>query len=97
MRAFLVLTEVGPRIVAAPRESFTEGRLAEDLLRTGIDRFIAHEVSVDRLRELYGMPFEVIEADVMSGKDLRVLDSNGMHVLAKVEPDDIGPGFAHGF
>jgi predicted 3-demethylubiquinone-9 3-methyltransferase (glyoxalase superfamily) len=95
MRAFLVLTEAEPRIVATPREAVTDGRLAENLSRTGIDRFIAHEIPVGWLRDMYGVPFEVIEAEVMNGEDLRVLDSNGCDVLAHVQFADLGPGFAH--
>ena len=95
MRAFRVLSEAEPRIVAAPREAITGGHLAENLSRAGINRFIAHEIAVDRLREMYGVPFEVIETDVKNGKGLRVLDSNGRHVLAHVQLADLGPGFAH--
>jgi hypothetical protein len=97
MTAFLVFTEVEPLIVAAPKETVTNDRLAEDLSLVGINRFIAHEIAVDRLRDLYGVPFEVIETDVKNGKGLRVLDSNGHHALAHVQLADLGPGVAHGF
>jgi len=95
MKAFLILTEGEPRIVAIPRGMVTEGHLAENLSKAGIDRCIAYEVSVDSLREVYGVPFEVIEMDVRSGKGLRVLDSNGCHVLGHVQLADLGPGIAY--
>jgi hypothetical protein len=97
MRAFLVFTEREPKIVAMSRDEATEGRLAEDLAQAGVGQFVAHEIAVERLREMYGLQFEMIEAEVRNGKGLRVLDSNGRHVLAQVQLADIGPAVAYGF
>ena len=96
MKAFLILTEGEPRIIAIPRGMAAGSRLAEILSKAGFDRFIAHEVSTDHLRETYGVTFEVIESDVREGKGLRVLDSNGPHVLSQIHFADLGPGIAHG-
>jgi len=90
MTAFLVFTEGEPMIVATAEEAVLDGRLVESLSRKGIDKFIAHEIAVDRLRKAYGVPFEVIEADIISGRDLRVLDSKGSHAFANVEFADLG-------
>ena len=96
MKAFLVFTESEPLIVAAPKEAVTEGRLVESLSRVGIDRFIAHEIAVEGLREAYGVAFEVIETEIKNGKDVQVLDSNGNHVFARVRFADLRPGFQVG-
>jgi hypothetical protein len=96
MTAFLVFSENEPVIVATPRKEFASGRLPDLLERIGIDRFIAHEVELDQLRKTYGVPFEVIEADIKSGKALRVIDSNGHHVFSRIKLDDLGPAFTHG-
>jgi len=90
MTAFLVFTGGEPLIVATAEEAEADGRLVDSLSRKGIDKFIAHEIDVDRLREAYGVPFEVIEADIISGRDLRVLDSKGSHAFAKVQFADLG-------
>jgi hypothetical protein len=95
MRAFLVLTEAEPKIVVPPREIVADCRLAENLSQAGVDRFRAHEIAVDRLRETPGVPFEVIETDVKNGKGLRVLESNGRHLLARVQLTELGLVFAH--
>lgn len=95
MTAFLVFTEIEPVIVVVSKDEAANGCLSDDLSRVGVRRFLAHEIDVDRLREIYGVPFEVIEKDVKNGKGLRVLDSNGAHALAKVDFADLGPGFAH--
>jgi hypothetical protein len=97
MRAFLILTEREPKIVAMARDEASESRLVEVLTQAGIDQFVAHEIAVDALRENYGLQFEVIEEEVRNGKGLRVLDSNGRRVWAQVQLADIGPAVAYGF
>ena len=97
MRAYLVFTEREPKIVATARDGASESRLVEDLAQAGIDQFVAHEIAVDGLREIYGLRFEVIEDEVRNGKGLRVLDSNGRHALAQLQLTDIGPAVAYGF
>ena len=96
MTAFLVFSENEPMIVLTPRKEFVGGRLPDLLERIGFDRFIAHEIELDQLRKTYGVRFEVIEADVKSGKALRVLDTNGHHVFSRVKLDDLGPALTHG-
>ena len=90
MTAFLVFTEYEPLIVAIAEEAVSDGRLVENLSRKGIDKFIAHEIDVDQLRDAYGVPFEIVEADIASGRDLRVLDSKGSHAFANVRFADLG-------
>ena len=90
MTAFLVFTEGEPLIVATAEEAASDGRLVEYLSRKGIDKFIAHEIDVDQLREAYGVPFEIVEADIANGRDLRVLDSKGSHAFANVRFADLG-------
>ena len=90
MTAFLVFTENQPLLVMTSRAAVSEGRLVEGLTRKGIGKFMAHEVPLEHLRGEYGVAFELIEADIRDGKDIRVLDSNGGHVFAKVRFADLG-------
>ena len=90
MTAFLVFTEGEPMIVATAKEAVSDGRLAENLSRKGIDKFIAHEIDVDWLRQTYGVPFEVVETDIINGHNLRVLDSKGISAVANVRFADLG-------
>jgi hypothetical protein len=68
----------------------TEEALLGSLRRQGIDKFIAYEVPVDRLHEFYGLPFEVIAADIERGANLRVLDFDGPHIFDRVPFSELG-------
>lgn len=95
MQAFLVFTENEPIVVMASRTAVEDGRLVDRLSHMGHDRFIAHELPVESLRRRYGLPFDVIESDILRGKPFRVLDSDGRHVFDSVLLQELGPGFFH--
>lgn len=90
MRSYLVLTENGPLLVLTSRPSITEEVLLESLHNKGVDKFIAYEVPVDRVHEFYGLPFEVIAADLERGKELRVLDFDGSNIFDCLSLADLG-------
>jgi hypothetical protein len=90
MRAYLVLAENGPLLVMTSRSCITEEALLESLRHKGIDKFIAYEVPVEQMHEFYGVPFEVIAADLERGKDLRVLDFDGLHIFDCLSFDELG-------
>ena len=90
MRSYLVLTENGPLLVLTSRSCITEGALLESLHNKGVDKFIAYEVEVERVHEFYGLPFEVIAADLEQGKDLRVVDFDGPHIFDCLSLADLG-------
>ena len=92
MTALLVFTESQPLLVMVSRAAVSDGRLDEDLRNRGIKKFIAHEVPLEYLRYQYGVAFELIEADIRSGEDIRVLDSRGSHIFSKVRFADLGHG-----
>jgi len=90
MRAYLVLAENGPLLVMTSRSCITEKTLLDSLRHKGVEKFIAYEVSVEQLHEFYGVPFEVIAADLEDGKDLRVLDFDGSHIFAGLSFSQLG-------
>ena len=90
MRSYLVLTEKGPLLVMTSNSCITGEALFESLRHKGIVKFIAYEVPVDRMHEFYGLPFEVIAADIERGKDLRVLDFDGPHIFNRVPFAELG-------
>ena len=90
MRSFLLLTETGPVLLLTRCTSVTEEGLVKHLTSRGIEKFIAFEVPVSRVHELYGVPFEVIAADINDGRDMRILDYNGQHIFSSFSFDELG-------
>ena len=95
MRSYLVLTENGPVLVLTSMESITEKVLLNSLHSKGIDKFIAYEVPVEKVHEFYGVPFEIISADLERGKDLRVVDFDGPHIFSRLSFTDLGRQIQH--
>jgi hypothetical protein len=90
MRSYLVLTENGPLLVLTSMASITEEFLLDSLHSKGIDKFIAYEVPVEKVHEFYGVPFEIISADLEKGKELRVVDFDGPHIFNRLSFTDLG-------
>jgi hypothetical protein len=91
----LVLTENGPLLLLTSSISITEEILLDSLRSKGIDKFIAYEVPVERVHEFYGVPFEIIAADLESGKDLRIVDFDGPHIFSCLSFSDLGQQIHH--
>jgi hypothetical protein len=90
MRSFLLLTENGPVLVLTRCSSVTERTLVEHLERRGIQKFIAFEVPVSKVHELYGVPFEVVAADIDHGRDMRILDYDGPNIFSSFDFEELG-------
>ncbi len=90
MRSYLVFTGTGPILVLTTFTAITEPGLTEKLAHKGIVKFIAYEVPIDRVKALYGVPFEVIAADLEGARDMRVLDFNGHHIFNSFSLSELG-------
>jgi len=90
MRSFMLLTETGPVLLLTKCTSATEDNLVDRLDQRGIHKFIAFEVPVSRVHELYGVPFEVVAADLDRGRDMRILDYNGSHIFSSFSFEELG-------
>lgn len=91
MRAYIVFSGTGPILLLTTFPALTDGRLVQKLAQKGITKFIAYEIPVDRVRSVYGVPFEVISADLESSEDCRVLDFNGHHIFNSFSFEEFGP------
>ena len=83
MRAYIVFSGTGPILVLTTYPELTDERLVGKLAHKGIVKFIAYEVPLERVRSIYGVPYEVIADDLENTEDLRVLDSNGHHIFSR--------------
>ena len=95
MRSYLVLTETGPLLVLTSMNNITDETLLDSLHGKGIEKFIAYEVPVEKVHEFYGVPFEIISADLERGKDLRVVDFNGPQIFNHLSFADLGRQIQH--
>jgi len=96
MKAFLLFTGTGPILILTTFPAVTDSRLTERMAHKGIVKFIAYEVPIERIRELYTVPMAVIEADLGGGEDVRVLDFNGHHIFANFKLSELGEPIRHG-
>jgi len=81
MRAYIVFSGSGAILILTSCSCVTDPRLIEKFTRKGISKFIAYEVPVEHVQEVYGEPFELIASDLAQRRDVRVLDFNGYHIF----------------
>jgi len=90
MRAYILFSGTGPILILTTYPELTDRRLVAKFTHKGIVKFIAHEVPLERVRSIYGVPFEVIADDLEHTEDLRVLDFNGHHIFNRFSFDELG-------
>ena len=90
MKAGILFTGSGPILILTSYESLDDPQLVEKLSVKGIKKYIAFEVSEQRVQERYGMKFNVIMGDLSQTDDLRVLDYDGHHVFYNFSLKELG-------
>jgi hypothetical protein len=95
MRAGIIFTGTGPILILTSYPSLDDPKLVEKLRAKGIQKFIASEVSVDKVKKLYGNHFNVIMGDLHQTDDLRVLDYNGYNVFYNFPFSEMGKPIFH--
>lgn len=91
MKAALIFTGSGPILILTSFDSLDHPVLVEKLSARGIVKYIAYEVSVNRVKEMYGTRFSIIRGDLSQTDDLRVLDIDGHHVFKSFTLEELGP------
>jgi len=91
MKAAMVFTGSGPILILTSFDSFEHPSLSEKLAARGIAKYIAYEVSVDKVRKLYGARFSIILGDLSQTDDLRVMDIDGHHVFNSFSFEELEP------
>jgi hypothetical protein len=90
MRAYIVFSGSGAILILTSCGCVTDPRLIEKFTRKGISKFIAYEVPVEHVQEVYGEPFEVVASDLAGREDVRVLDFNGYHIFNCFSMSELG-------
>ena len=90
MRSYILFSGTGPILILTTYPELADERLLEKLRHKGIVKFIAYEVPLERVQSIYGVPFEVIAADLERTEDIRVLDFNGHHIFSRFSFSELG-------
>ena len=90
MKAGIFFTGTGPILILTSYDSYTDAKFVEKLSAKGIKKFIAYEVSEEKVKQRYGMHFNVILGDLHQTDDLRVLDYDGHHVFQSFSLRELG-------
>jgi len=96
MRAYIIFSGTGPILILTTYPELTDPRLVDKLRHKGIAKFIAYEVHVEHVKEIYGVPFDVIASDLESTEDVRVLDFNGHHIFSSFSLANLGKAIRSG-
>ncbi len=91
MKAAMVFTGSGPILILTSFDSLEHPTLAEKLGARGITKYIAYEVSPDKVKRLYGTRFSIILSDLSQTDDLRVMDIDGHHVFNNFSFEELAP------
>ena len=95
MKAGIVFTGTGPILILTTYSSLEDRKLLKKLMTKGIEKFIASEIPLDKVKEKYGNHFNVVMEDVKQADDLRVLDYNGHNVFHNFTFSEMGKFIYH--
>ncbi len=90
MKAGVFFTGTGPILILTSYESLDDPNLVEKLSTKGIKKYIAFEVSEQKVKDRYGKQYNVIMGDLSQTDDLRVLDYDGHHVFYNFALKELG-------
>ena len=93
MKGGIIFTGTGPILVLSTFSSFEDPKFIEKLCAKGIKKFIASEISMEKVMEKYskyGDHLSMVTGDLREKDDLRVLDYNGHNVLQNFSFSEMG-------
>ena len=96
MKAYIVFSGTGPILILTTYPELVDERLVKKLWYKEIVNFITYDLSVQNALPIYGVPFEVIAADLEKTEDLRVLDFNGHHIFSRFSLSELGDPVKYG-
>jgi hypothetical protein len=90
MKGILVVSGSGPLLLLSSYPTIDDPVLIANLRAKGLAKFLAWEVPVDKLRELYGYRFRDIADQLERRDDMRVLDFDGHRIFLNLSLRDLG-------
>ena len=93
MKAGVIFTGTGPILVLTSYDSFEDPSFIAKLRVKGINKFIASELPLEKVKAKYGNHYQVVMGDLNQTDDLRVLDYNGYNVFYSFQFSDMSKAF----
>ena len=93
MKAGVIFTGTGPILILTSYDSFEDPSFIAKLRVKGINKFIASELPLEKVKAKYGNHYQVIMGDLNQTDDLRVLDYNGHNVFYSFQFSDMAKTF----
>jgi hypothetical protein len=90
MKGILVVSGSGPLLILSSYSTIDDPALIAKLRAKGLAKFLAWEVPVDHLRDLYGYTFRDIAQELETSDDMRVLDFDGHRIFLNLSLRDLG-------
>ena len=95
MKAGIIFTGTGPILILTTFDSLDDSKLSEKLATKGINKYIASELPLDKVRAKYGNHYNVVMGDLKQTDDLRILDYNGYNVFYNFKFSEMGKAVYH--
>ncbi len=81
MKSAIIFSGTGPILILTTYESFTHPAFVKKLAAKGINKFVAVELPVEKVKQKYADNFNIVMEDLHQTDDLRVLDYNGHSIM----------------
>ena len=95
MKAGIIFTGTGPILILTSYESLNDPKFVAKLEAKGIKKFIASELSLEKVKTKYGNHYNVVMGDLHQTDDLRVMDYNGYNVFHNFSFSEMGKPIYH--
>jgi len=95
MKAGIIFTGTGPILILTTFDSLEDSKLVEKLATKGINKYIASELPLGKVKAKYGNHFNVVMGDLKQTDDLRILDYNGYNVFYNFKFSEMGKPVYH--
>jgi hypothetical protein len=90
MKGILVLSGSGPLLLLSSYPAIDDPGLLAKLRAKGLAKFLAWEVPIEHLSDLYGYTFRDIAEQLETQGDMRVLDFDGHRIFLNLSLRDLG-------
>ena len=91
MKSYLLFTATGPIVILTSYDFVKHPNLTDKLESKSIKKFVAHELSLELVKERYGRHFDIVRTNPHETDELRVLEYDGERVYDMFSFDELGP------